>query len=230
MNDLGHLEDDAAPYVVPGPPIRAPRPIVDPLELKDRTVRDYTRTLGAMGMPAADIEALAVADLGLADNYHRTEPAAPAPSAEARAEAQARRNAALDAKLAEDNVTLTRNAPRELGPQFDLPPEYGLSERWRCAKARLGQILTGASPPIRFPSGAFDFRSMTATCEAPALAYKFLAHWCDFDLRYVVETQKHNPYFGMSHRDASLKLARLVEDLCDASTGIPGLGAWRVEK
>lgn len=221
-------EDEAPPFVVQGPPIRAFRPITDPLELKDRTVRDYTRSMP--GLSALDIETIAVADLNLSDAFKRDEVPRTPPTEAQKAEAKAQRDAALDAKFAEENLTLTRNAPRELGPQFDLPPEYGESERWRSAKARLGRILTGAGPVTRHPDGTYDFRSMTSTCECPGLAYTFLCHWFDFDLRYEPRTQKHNPYYAMTRREASLKLARLVEDLCDSSTGIPGLGAWRTEK
>lgn len=229
---LATVEDEAAPYEVPGPPIRALRPITDPLELRDRTVRDYKRNLERIGAPmsAADLEAVAVADLHLSDAVTRDDGPRHVPTAAEREAAKAKRDAALDAKLASDNLKLTRDQPRDLGPQVDLPPEYGLSERWRAAKFRLAQILRGASPPVRTPAGGFDFRAMTTTCEVPALAYRFLALWCDFDLRGMPETAKHNPFYGLSHRDASLKLARLVEDICDASTGVPGLGAWRTEK
>lgn len=221
--------DDGPPMVAPAlPPMR---PITDPRVLRDRTVADYMRNMGAPGMPATPdgIEALAVADLNLSDAFRRDEPAPLPRKPMDPAEAQARADEAVAAKVRETGAEVTR-APRDLGPQFDLPPEYGASERWQAAKYRLAMIMRGASPPIRRPDGSFDFRSMTATCEAPALAYKFLCHWFDHDLRYVAQTQRHNPYFGLSNRDASLKLARLVEDLCDQSTGIPGLGAWRVEK
>jgi hypothetical protein len=225
-------EDEAAPYEVPGPPVRALKPITDPLELRDRTIRDYRRNFARIGVDLSgpDLEAMAVADLNLAAAVDRDDAARPVPTAAQRAEAKQTRDEALTAKLAEDGIGLTRNQPRDLGPQLDLSPEYGLSERWRAAKARLLRIMAGASPPVRLPSGGFDFRAMVATCEAPALAYAFLEHWCNFDLRGMPETARHNPYFGMGHRDASLKLARAVEDLCDASTGIPGLGAWRTEK
>lgn len=227
---IAHAETLAPPYEVPGPPIRALKPITDPLALKERTVRDYTHSMGGPGVSSVDIEALAVADLNLADAFKRDEVPRTMPTPEQRAADKAARDAAIEAELAKDGLTLTRNAPRELGPQFDLPPEYGLSERWQAAKGRLMRILAGCGEPTRLPSGAYDFRAMTATAECPGLAYTFLCHWFDFDLRYEPKTARHNPYFMMSHRDASLKLARLVEDLCDQSTGIPGLGAWRTEK
>jgi hypothetical protein len=222
-------EDNAPAYEVPVAPIAAPRPIVDPLALKERTVRDYTRNAGRPGMPssAAAIEALAVADLNLSDAYLRDTPKPMAPSPAAQAEAKREQRAKADALAKEQHgVDVTRGPVRDLGPQLDLPPEYGLSERWQHAKGRLLMIMTGASPPVRFADGTFDFRSMTSTCLAPDLAYRFLAHWFDFDLRGLPQTAKHNPYYGMSHRDASLKLARLVEDLCDESTKIPAFGNW----
>lgn len=217
-------EDAAPPLEMPAlPPLRPP---LDPRALRDRTVADYMRNMGAPGMPttADEIERLAVADLNLSDAYARDEPPVAPPTPEQRAARKAEADAAVAEQVRRDGMELTRNKPRELGPQFDLPADYAASLRWRLAKGRLGQILAGASPPKRFPDGSFDFRSMTATCECPAQAYDFLAAWFNFDLRHVPETARHNPFFGMSHRDASLKLARLVEDLADASTG--KLGAW----
>lgn len=223
-------EDSAPPALMPGDPVAALRPVKDPHELRDRTIRDYTRSMGAPGMPstAEGIERLALADLALGDAYNRDAPTGFAPTAEQRAAAKAERDAAQASEMRARGIELTRSKPRDLGPQLDIPPSIGLSDRWMHAKGRLSAILRGAGPPRRFPSGAFDFRSMTSTCECPDLAYRFLAAWFDFDLRHVPETARHNPFYGMAHRDASLKLVRVVEDLCDKSTG--RLGPWWVPK
>lgn len=227
------MTDEAIDYSLPPaemPPVKPLRPITDPLELRDRTIRDYTRNMGAPGMPstAAGIEALAKADLRLADAYKRdtAEGMAPTPEARAAAKAQAREAAAEQARSL--GAEITRGPTRELGPQVDLPPEYGLSERWMLAKGRMARIMSGAGMPKRHPDGSFDFVSMTATCEIPHLAYRYLAAWFNFDLRHMPQTARHNPFYGMSPRDASMRLAREVEDICDASSG--RLGPWFVPK
>ena len=46
------VEYDPAAPPVEMPPIAPLRPITDPHELRDRTIRDYTRNMGASGMPA----------------------------------------------------------------------------------------------------------------------------------------------------------------------------------
>ena len=220
-------DDDAPPAEFAALPTVLP---LDARQLRERTIRDYARNMGAPGMPSTieEIERLAVADLVLSDAVTRDAPAHIPPTAAQVAEAKVARRQTLAEEQRAKGVELTNEAPRELGPQFDLPPEFGTSDRWGHAKGRLAAIVAGAGAPKRFASGAFDFRSMTSTCACPDLAYRFLAAWCDFDLRYVAQTAKHNPFFGMSSRDASLKLARVVEDLCDASTG--RLGQWWVPK
>lgn len=223
------VEHDPSAPPVEMPPVAPLRPITDPLELRDRTIRDYARNMGAAGMPSdvAGIERLAKADLELADGYNRDTPAGIAPTEAQRAAArQAAKEAAAEQARA-DGVEIQRK-PRDLGPQFDLPPEYERSERWMLAKGRLARIISGAGLPARHPDGSFNFHAMTATCEVPHLAYRYLAAWCNFDLRYLPETARHNPFFMMSTREASLKLAREVEDICDASSG--RLGPWQVPK
>ena len=223
------VEYDPAAPPVEMPPIAPLRPITDPLELRDRTIRDYTRNMGAAGMPAdaAGIERLAKADLQLADAYKRDEPVGMAPSEASRIAAREAARAAAEAKAREDGIEIKREA-RDLGPQFDLPPEYGNSERWRLAKGRMARIVAGAGAPLRHPDGSFDFRAMTSTCEIPHLAYRYLCAWFNFDFRYIPETARHNPFFMMPKREASMKLAREVEDICDTSSG--RLGPWFVPK
>ena len=187
-------------------------------------------TARAAGMPAdaAGIERLAKDDLRLADAYKRDTAEGMAPTEAQRAAAKAASQAAAAEQAKADGVEITKGKARELGPQFDLPAEYGTSDRWRLAKGRLARIISGAGMPSRRVDGSFDFAAMTATCEIPALAYRYLCAWFNFDLRYLPQTARHNPFYGMSSRDASLKLAREVEDICDASSG--RLGPWQVPK
>ncbi len=122
---------------------------------------------------------------------------------------------------------ITYTTPREWGPTLDLPPEVENDPKWLHAKGRLRRISTGSGPPVRHPDGSYDFHAMTATCEYPAGAYQFLANWFSLDFRYVWETRKHNPFYGMPLREASLKFVRLAMNICDQSTGV--LGGWWVK-
>lgn len=207
-------------------------PITDPLALRDRTVRDYARAMGTPGMPStsAGIEALAKADLHLSDAYHRDTPTGMAPTASQQAAAAEAKRETAEERARELGAEIVRGGQpaTEFGPQVDLPPEYGASERWRLAKGRLARICAGAGAPRRHPDGSFDFAAMTSTCVMPRLAYRYLAAWFNFDLRHVPQTARHNPFYGMPAREASLRLSREVEDICDASTG--RLGPWFVPK
>lgn len=208
----------------------APVPITDPHELKDRTLRDYTRNAGMLGMPSepADIERLVLKDLQLAEAFRRDE----GPAREAKketAEERVDRHRREAKRIGEETGTeVIHDRPSEWGPRLDLPVDIGQSEKWLLAKGRMVRVMEGASPPIRFPDGSLDFKSMTATCGYPRGAYRFLSNWFDLDCRNIVETAKHNPYFGMSHRDASLKFVADTMAICDSSSG--KFGPWFVPK
>ncbi len=223
--------DDSIQIPLPPPPVR----ITDPHVLKARMLEDYTSKAGTFGLPSDPLalERLVLLDLTLADNFTREEGPpvlGPAPTEDDRA----KKRAAAQAQLAEDSdgtskILAAQDHPREWGPTLNLPPSVGLSERWMLAKGRLDRIMDGAGEIRRYPDGSYDFRAMTATCGVPGLAYEFLALWFSFDLRDAVQTRRHNPFWDMSHRDASLKFVRLVEDICDRSSGT-SMGPWFVPK
>lgn len=222
------VEENDSLDVARGPTLT---PVIDPHELKDRTLRDYTRNAGVMGMPtdAADIERLVLADLQLADGFKRDEKPlreAKKESAEERAERH-RRTGEQIAGLTDATVIYDQR-PQEWGPRLDLPKDIGLSEKWMLAKGRMLRVMEGASLPIKHPDGTLDFKSMTATCGYPQGAYDYLSHWFSLDMRNVFETRNHNPYFGMSHRDASLKFVAETMNICDRSSG--RFGPWLVPK
>jgi hypothetical protein len=215
---------DVEPFEIPTLPALVP--LRSAHELKERTLRDYSRNAGLPGMPSdpAAIERLVMADLNLSDAYEREEgpPVARAPeSAEAR---DTRQEADRYRIEHETGAQLVREKPGHVGPALDLPPEIESSERWALARGRLARIMEGASLSTRHPDGSLDFRSMTSTCNYPAGAYELLTNWFSFDLRYAWQTRRHNPFYGMSHRDASLKFVRLATDICDRSSVV--LGTW----
>jgi hypothetical protein len=207
----------------------APIPCSSPLELKARMMEDYTSKAGTFGLPKepSEIERLVLHDLRLADAFRRDEGPVPervAPSAEDIAKRRLAAQVAVAEQTGGNGALVMGAAPTEWGPTLDLPPSIAMSERWSLAKGRLVRIMDGASEPVR-RGGAYDFRAMTATCGYPAGAYAFLSLWFSFDLRGAVQTRRHNPFYGLSHRDASLKFVRLVEDICDQSTGT-SMGSW----
>jgi hypothetical protein len=210
-----------------------PVPLTDPHELKGRMLEDYTRKAGTFGLPreSVEIEKLVLHDLELAAAFRRDEGPAPAPKApDPEAAARRRRaaeQAAATAARSRTGSEIQYTAPREWGPVLDLPPDVENSDQWSHAKGRLRRISTGSSLPIKHPDGSYDFRSMTATCEYPEGAYEFLNNWFSLDFRYVWETRKHNPFYGLTHREASLKFVRLAMNICDRSSGV--LGGWWIK-
>lgn len=216
-------EDDSISIPAPPPPV----PCKTPHELKDRMIADYTSKAGLFGMPTdpTEIERLVTRDLNYVAGYHRDEtpievkPKAADEIAEERREKRERAQARLDEDTEGKAKILPPTArPRDWGPMLDLPPSVGASERWKLAKGRLTRIMNGASDPKRHPDGTYDLISMTRTCGYPEGAADFLAAWISFDFRGVWQTRNHNPFYGLSHRDASLKFVRVVEDICDRSS------------
>lgn len=104
---------------------------------------------------------------------------------------------------------------------------------WSRAKMRVARILAGRTEDP-------DIRIACSTCEAPGLALEIVAIHA-----FIVTSQpgRHtgmwrperpgdqpNPFHGLKPDDFGRKFKRLIEDICDRSTGIPGLGPWRVPK
>lgn len=209
-------------------------PLKSAQELKDRTMRDYMRNAGLPGMPSdpREIERLVNADLNLADNYEREE-GPPEVKPEESREEQAENRRLKDFKLNNllpDNTQIVRNVQSQVFSDFlDLPPEIENSEKWRLARGRMVRIMEGASAAPRTADGRLDFRAMTSTCNYPRGAYELISDMFSFEYRYEYITRKHNPFFGMSKRDASLQFVARAMNICDRSTGT-SMGQWFVPK
>lgn len=216
-------------------PPPAPVPLKTAHELKERTLRDYSRNAGILGMPSdpAEIEKLVVSDLNLSDNYHREEGPPPEPkkaSAEERAELQAerlRRDRFRIENRTGHRTTLVRDKPRNLGPALDLPPDIENSPKWKHALGRMARVIQGYQPVFNADNSP-NFYKGTRTCEYPDGAYEWLAAWKGLEMRYAPATKGKNPYFGMSHRDASLKFVAETMNICDRST-CTSMGGWWVK-
>ncbi len=97
------------------------------------------------------------------------------------------------------------------------------SARWAAACARVGRICEGAQL-------SRNFEAACRTATMPKLAARYL------ETHFYLMTRNrphwrpgpdHNPFRGMNDADAVAKFQRLVEDICDASTGV--LGSWYVK-
>lgn len=112
----------------------------------------------------------------------------------------------------------TPGAARFLMRGFDTDPAM-ISPRWANAVARIYRIGEGAK--------ASSFGRATETAECPKLAKEYLETYAYFMMRTApapIGKTDHNPFRHLSNRDAMRKFVRMVEDICDRSTG--KLGAW----
>lgn len=219
------MNEDATTFA----PIPESRPLKDPRAAKDQLLRGWSALKGTMGLPSsgADLERLAVHDLRVHDAVKRDDPA-PLPAAVESAEERAARQKAFAAEQAATTGAVITHAPRgpQLVPVLDLPPHL-VSSRWPFALGRLKRILEGASPAFA-ADGSIDWRATCSTCGDPKRAYEYMDLKSWFDFRLTPQTRRHNPFFGMSSRDAGLKFQAEVENLCDRSSG--RLGPWWVPK
>lgn len=213
-------------------PVKALKPLETAQQLKDATVRDYTRNAGRPGMPAdsAAIERLAVADLTLAERVMSEDP--PAPRKPEPASRKADRHDQVQAEASKVGARIVRdeNAARphtqQITPILDLPAHM-ISPRWPFALGRLRRVLAGAQPQFN-ADGTTNWPATLATCEDPKRALEYMQLRCYFDFRHVPQTRRHNPFWGMSNRDAALKFQAEVENICDRSAA--RLGNWWVPK
>lgn len=196
------------------------KPIASPLELRDATVRDYTRAARRIGLEP-DVEAiarLAQADLTLVDAYEREVKRSPAPAAP-RQRARPRQSA-LEKAQQEQGVKVVQDHATRDRPHVLYAKAHMVSQRWSHATARIARILQGVT-------ASSDISQSLQDAVAPKLAKEFAELYIHFQLRG--RQSKHNPFRGLSARDAARMFVRKVEDICDRSTGIPGLGPWWVK-
>lgn len=198
-------------------------------------MRDYMRNAGLPGMPtdAREMEKLVMSDLGLAENYEREEGPAlvpPTPKQE-HPEEVAERQRLQDFKLNNllpENTQIVRQVQQHVLAFLDLPKSILESEKWKLCRGRIFRIMEGASAAPRFADGRLDFRAMCSTCTYPRGAYELLSEMFSVELRYAAATERHNPYYGMTLRAASLKFVRRAMDICDRSSST-SMGNWYVK-
>lgn len=96
-----------------------------------------------------------------------------------------------------------------------------ISERWSCAVGRFRRIIEGLGKSSSV-TGAID------GAEYPHLAREAIELWhfyfADRFKPPPLTGIDRNPFRGLSDKDAAGKFMRLVEDVCDRSTG--KMGSW----
>lgn len=194
-------------------------PLTDPLEIRDATVRDYVRNAVRMGY-RPDVEAisrLAVADLILVDNAKReAKRAAPAANTN---KAKRKREDVLAKAQQETGVTIRAGGAKRTSASILNVPAHMANARWTYACARIMRILQGTTKKGSLEDAVKD-------AQIPALAREYADLYINyFLLRNRID--KNNPFLGLNDRDASRKFMRLVENICDRSTGV--LGGWFVK-
>lgn len=196
------------------------KPLLSDQELKQATVRDYKRWAERAGqsVDANELEKQAVADLQLADNYDagRTSvtPKKPDP------ERQRAQRESLAEQAAESGAEIVGSQERVVTRRFaSLHAKSVPGSRWSYAMGRLARILE--RPPI--PS-----RRPWEDCQIPKLAKEVyrLKAFIELDPMRRMEKvgDEVNPFYGLSDKDFERKFRRLIENICDRSTG--RLGQW----
>jgi hypothetical protein len=124
------------------------------------------------------------------------------------------------------NLNLTRGDKNRLSTARAYRPKalYAnplmIGERWAHAVKRIERIMEGCAR-------ANNLKAAANGAEYGGLATRFAETWAYYITRSKPSPTRgmdHNPFRGLSDRDASRKFIRMVEDICDASTGV--LGSW----
>lgn len=198
---------------------------LDPQIVRERMIRGYTESYRRAQIPMTprQIEQQVIADCELVDAaLARGEiSSGPRPSAKPAEPAPARRN--LVAEAAAENGLRSGAGGTPIRFRVLHADPTTVSERWGYAAGRIKRILDG----VRKDTSSLVVAVEHAECAA--LATEFADLWAHFKL-FMGPPPKtgpdRNPFRGLSTRDAARKFQRLVEDICDRSTGIPGFGPW----
>lgn len=209
--------------------------VLSPQQVRERLVLSYLFSLRAQGreVDVRDVERQVVAELELVAAAARNgelHGGSPDPNPGAvRPDVLAGAQAATGTRLEVDHL-------EKLDQQLQRAPERGIryrpvalhrnpmreSARWGAAVARIGRILEGAA--------GSTLAGAVKNAQMPLLARK----WSEVYAFYMTRSMPppanrvdHNPFRGMSDRDASRAFMRAVEDICDQSTGV--LGSWYVK-
>lgn len=195
--------------------------LLTPTELREATERDYRASFARAGYALTDeqIRRIAMSDLEMVDSARAAgdlasqRPATPAPIARPNNVAKAHEAAGTH----EANGRTLKFRSLDANPQT-------LGARWGAAVARLARIMEGAGR-------AATLHGAVSNATVPRLAREWMNAYGYWLTRSAPPPTRgrvdHNPFRGMSDKDASKKLIRIGEDICDRSTGV--LGSWYVK-
>lgn len=209
----------------PTPVKKALRPLTSPLAIRDATIRDHTAAYARAGIAIdpRQIERQAVSDCEVYDRVTAAQPIVVKQTEAQLAEVRALLLAERDEEAARSAGAVSVQPDRVVSSivkSAHLPPT---GTRWPWAMGRAARLMAGAT-------SSKDFAVMCSTCEDPALAFRLARIYADFATRHQPRrlTDEPNPFFALSRKDCGRVLERLVEDVCDASTG--RMGPWFVPK
>jgi len=197
---------------------------LDPQTVRQRMIRSYTAGYRRAGiaMTAREIEQQVVSDCEIVDAARARgeisngpQPGAASEPAKPRADHVARAAAETGMRMNPDGKIVRFKVLHE--------DPTKVSERWGYAAGRIKRILEG----VRKDTSSLVVAVEDA--ELGKLATEFADLWAHFKTFMGPAPRTGpdpNPFRGLSTRDAARKFQRLVEDICDRSTGIPGLGPW----
>ena len=135
-------------------------------------------------------------------------------------------------ELDKTGLSMTKDGKRKAyrPPVLDVRPTSKRHPWWYAnACARIARILEGAKPTYGAFSRDYAVESACQSAAHPKCARWYMETWAYFLTRQrpaPINKIDHNPFRGMSDRDAYAKWYTLVEKICEASTG--KLGPWRV--
>ena len=193
-----------------------PRPVTDPLQLKAIVMREYREKARLAGRTVSEqaLERFAVQELNLVDAFGRwSRPQVkkePDPARKERGRARTKKRAA------EQGLRVVER-PGSYDVHSALDVKGAIDSQMQAAIARIGRILENDGG-----THVSDFDKAIAATAVPKLAREFLRLLFGYQLRG--RQSKHNPFCGLSDRDASRKFLRGILDICDRSTGV--MGHW----
>lgn len=201
-------------------------PISDPLALRSATVRDYRTWAESAGLDvsAINLEAQAKRDLEIVDAYTRDAAGAGSVRAPAAPRDRAEAVVAQSAILAPDQgVTLKAPSGTRYRPGVLYRRAQARGEKWSLALGRIRRLLEGATKHK-------DIKVVASTAAHPVLALRYLRLYAAYLMRNQLEAvrSRHNPFTGLSDRDAARKFEAEIFAICDASSGFNG--PWFIPK
>lgn len=196
---------------------------IDPRTVRDRMISSYSKSYARaqIKMSQRDIERQVIADCQIVDNAKAAGDIATGQRKKPAQAKRPRRNVVAEAQR-DTRTTLSVDSAGQVVRTRALHSRPSMtSERWGYAAGRISRILEG----VRRDTSSLVVAVEDAELGELAMAYADV--WGYFMTRLQpppLSGNDRNPFRGLSDRDAARKFQRLVEDICDRSTG--KLGSW----